>query len=152
MIFQMVATEESLTYADSSALVRIYLDEPHSLKVREFLLTQPDFAATELAYVEVRAALAAAQRAGRLNAMGLAAAKQNFEVWWPSVIQIRVDEHLLQRAADLAEYGSLRGYDAVHLAAAERLKLGGVRNLKFLCFDQALNRSAKMLGIACLEF
>jgi uncharacterized protein len=140
-----------MIYADSSALVRVYLDEPHSNEVRALMAGHLAIASTEMAYVEVRAALAAAQRRGRINDEELTSLKAGFEAWWPQVIEIQTDASLLKRAGDLAEYGKLRGYDAIHLAAAERLKLGGIQNLQFLCFDQELVHAAKMLGIACAD-
>ena len=68
--------------------------------------------------METRSALAAARRNGRLAEpayqearAGLLAVLAKFEV-------VEVDEPLVDLAGDLAERHALRGYDAVHLAAA----------------------------------
>jgi uncharacterized protein len=140
-----------MIYADSSALVRIYLDEPKSPEIRAFVKNHTDIACADLTYVEVRAALASAFRRGRITESTLIGFKAGFESWWDKLIHVAIDPVLLKRAGDLAEYGKLHGYDAMHLAAAERLKLGGIHNLQFLCFDQELVRAAKMLGIACAD-
>ena len=57
------------------------------------------------------------------------------------------DEALVERAGELAEGFALRGCDAVHLAAAERLfrALGPV--LMMWTFDVALARASRLLGM-----
>lgn len=138
-----------MVYIDSSAFVRLYLEEALSTQVRAYVAQLESMSCVSLGFVEVRAALAAAKRANRIDEQQHSVFKQQFHSLWKQCDRLNVDDLLLARAADLAEYGKLRGFDAMHLAAAERLKLGGIRNLQFLCFDQALVHAAKMLGIAC---
>ena len=141
-----------MIYLDSSAYVKIYLDEVFSDKVRQVVSESKQIFCAELGFVEVRAALAAAHRLHRIHEDELTLLKDKFTSQWEYCHQIEIDSALIVRAADLAEYGGLRGYDAMHLAAAERLKLGGILDLHFLCFDHHLVRAAKMLGITCTEF
>ncbi len=70
---------------------------------------------------EARAALAAARRASRLSKRGLERAREEFEAIWPQLEVVEVSRELVRRAGDLAELEGLRGYDAVHLAAALRI-------------------------------
>ena len=59
--------------------------------------------------------------------------------------------HMLRRAGDLAERFRLRGYDSVHLAAAESLLIGhGGSFLSFASFDHALNAAASAVGLRLL--
>ncbi len=60
-----------------------------------------------------------------------------------------VDEHTVRRAGDLAERFALRGYDSVHLAAAEAtlIRLGEGVDFRFLAFDRALEEAAAELGM-----
>ncbi|OIQ66702.1 hypothetical protein GALL_517260 [mine drainage metagenome] len=61
------------------------------------------------------------------------------------------DPALLMRATELADGFALRGLDAVHLANAERLRQG-VSTLEFVAFDAALNRAARLPGLALPDF
>ena len=45
-----------------------------------------------------------------------------------------------------------RGYDAVHLAAADRVRLAAGQDLVFLSFDRVLNRAARLLGLHLAGF
>jgi len=51
------------------------------------------------------------------------------------------------RAGDLAEHFRLRAYDAIHLAIAERVFRETRSQVRFACFDAALNRAASTLGL-----
>jgi len=75
-----------------------------------------------------------AHRIGRLDESGLRRSLRDLETVYEQVDRIEIDESLVRRAGALAERQALRGYDAVHLAAAERiaseevvLVAGGVR-------------------------
>jgi len=67
---------------------------------------------------EIAAALAKAARMGALLPGEAEAALETFRVEWPDFIRIQITEALVARAASLAWQYGLRGYDAVHLAAA----------------------------------
>jgi uncharacterized protein len=73
---------------------------------------------SHLIFPEARAALAAASRAGRIDARGLRQAVAGLEAAVASVQLIGVDEALAREAGRLATEHALRGYDAVHLATA----------------------------------
>jgi uncharacterized protein len=72
--------------------------------------------AARLAYPEARAALAAARRAGRIDARGLRRAVADLEDAWSALRIIVIDESLARTAGELAERHALRAYDAVHLS------------------------------------
>jgi predicted nucleic acid-binding protein len=58
---------------------------------------------------------------------------------------------LIKRAGNLADQFGLRGYDSIHLAAAEAISLQIMpQPLVFACFDKHLNESAKLLGMTIL--
>ena len=63
-------------------------------------------------------ALAAAARQRRLSAEQLRRAKTEFAGLWQQVTILEITEDLVDAAGDLAEQERLRGYDAIHLAAA----------------------------------
>ena len=98
-----------------------------------------------LAYVEMRAALAAARRDRRLTPAALSRARRELESAWAATSPIEVDADLVQVAGDLADSERLRGYDALHLAALVRL--GPPDEVAHVaCWDFDLRRAAGSLG------
>jgi predicted nucleic acid-binding protein len=143
---------EATAYFDPSALVKLYLREPHSVAVAELFGSLLRAASHEIAFVEVRAALAAANRGQRLPDAQHAISVSSFgRDWTEGISAVATDTLLLERAAELAEGFALRGYDAVHLASAERVRLG-LPATRFVSFDRNLNRAAKLLGFALPDF
>ena len=108
-----------ITYIDTSVLLKLLVGDEVGLDAAQRLWLESDFVVcAELGYVEARAALAAARRAGRLDADGLSLAKTELKMLWAQVDVVPVTTALVLAAGDLAEAEGLRGYDAVHLAAA----------------------------------
>ena len=107
-----------ITYVDTSTLIKLLIDEVGT-KEAGLIWDEPDvLASSRVGHVEARAALAAARRQGRISAVVLRAAVEGLEVLWSQVSVVEIDEDLMRLAGDLAVAHSLRGYDAVHLAAA----------------------------------
>lgn len=107
-----------ILYVDTSALVPLLVAEPSTAACRRLWLSAAETVSVRLTYVEAAAALARAQRLGRLSAAARRSALKNLHYLWSQVSVIDVDEALMYAAAtSAAEYG-LRGYDAVHCAAA----------------------------------
>jgi uncharacterized protein len=75
-------------------------------------------ASNRILYPEARAALAAAHRAKRVQPRGYAGRKKTLEELWLQMDIIEVTASLGKTAGDLSELHALRGYDAMHLAAA----------------------------------
>ena len=71
-----------------------------------------------LGHVEASAALARTQRAGRLPPRALEAATQLLTDLWPDITVVPADGPRLRAASAVALRHGLRGYDAVHCAAA----------------------------------
>ena len=140
-----------MLYLDSSAWVRLFLKEANYAAVRAYVAKAEDRICYELGYVEVRAALAAAHRAKRIDDAAHEQVKEVFAAEWLKSSVVGTDEVLIQRACGIAEYGGLRGVDAMHLAAAERVRLGGFMDMELLSFDKDLVRAAKLLGIRCVD-
>ena len=97
-----------------------------------------------LAYPEGRAALAAAQRDGRLAGGSYERALEGFEELYEEVVSLGVDEPLARSAGqDAADHG-LRGYDAVHLATALEL---GEEEVVLVTWDTDLAHAAEAAGL-----
>ncbi|MFF2623500.1 type II toxin-antitoxin system VapC family toxin [Oerskovia jenensis] len=110
----------ALVYFDASALVKLCVAEPGS-ELASALWNRADVVTTSrLSDTEVRAALAAGERTGVLDAAERAQALATWERLWPALLLVEVSPEVLDRASVLAGANghSLRGADAVHLASA----------------------------------
>lgn len=107
-----------ITYVDTSSLLKLVIDEEGSDRVGVIWEAADALASAALIMVEGRAALAAAARGARLSAVQHRKAKAEFTALIDGLTTVEVTEALIADAAELAEQEALRGYDAVHLAAA----------------------------------
>ena len=107
-----------ILYLDASALVKRYVTEPGSLEVAE-AINRAEMAGTALvSRAEVAAALAKAARVGTLTQEEALASLRAFRAEWPHAVRVQVTEMVVAQADTLAWEHGLRGYDAIHLAAA----------------------------------
>lgn len=107
-----------ITYVDTSTLIKLLIEEVGTAEAGA-IWDQPDTLATvRIAHVEARAALATAERQRRITASVFRSAVAGLAVLWSQLSVVEIDEDLMQLAGDLATTHGLRGYDAVHLAAA----------------------------------
>lgn len=107
-----------ITYIDTSALLKLLVEEDGSDRAGLIWDTADVLVSVALIVVEGRAALAAAQRGRRLSVSQHRRARDEFAALLDELAIVEVTEDLLMDAANLAEGDGLRGYDAVHLAAA----------------------------------
>jgi predicted nucleic acid-binding protein len=138
-----------ICYFDTSAFVPILIDEPSSSACAELWNTADAVTTTRLLYVETSAALARAHRSGRVSSSKLTAAQNNLDELWPEFDVIELGAELTHRAAELAMKCSLRGYDAVHCAAAEQLADDG--DLVAATGGKALLTACHDLGISTAD-
>ncbi len=108
-----------ITYVDTSIVMKLLIHDEAFTAESERLWVDSTFAlCAEIGFVEARAALAAVRRDRRLTAAALRTANEELELLWEQMTVVVVDTELVRAAADIAEHEGLRGYDAVHLAAA----------------------------------
>ena len=107
-----------IVYFDTSAIIPLIIDEPASPLCERFWNDATQAVSSRLLYVEARAALARAQRLGRLSREDLASSVESLDGIISGVASVEVTGGLVRTAGRLAEEEGLRGYDAVHLAAA----------------------------------
>ena len=107
-----------ITYVDTSSLLKLLIEEDGSDRAALIWDTADSLASASLVVVEGRAALAAAERGERLTRSQHRTAKRELMALVDELTIVEVTEDLVAAAADLAEVEALRGYDAVHLAAA----------------------------------
>ena len=96
-------------YLDSSAIIKLVIEEPESDALFEALEDWPDRVSAALARVEVHRAL---RRTGQPTA-----AHKRAEAVLDALVLIRLDDPVLSRAASFSN-PKVRSLDAIHLAAA----------------------------------
>jgi predicted nucleic acid-binding protein len=133
-----------LVYFDSSAFVKLLVEEEGS-NIAATLWDGCDAAiASRLAYPEVRAALAAAARNHDLHEHEVDTAEKAWDSYWAATRPVELTAAVEQRAGQLARQHGLRGADAVHLASALAI---GDPDLVFAVWDRRLHTGARAAGI-----
>ena len=108
-------------YLDTSALVKLYVEEEGSATVRDAIARAETVATTVIAHVEACAAFARRRREGRLLRGNYRRTIQDLESDWDHYLLLEVTSELVRRAADLTAIYPLRAYAKMHLAAAKIL-------------------------------
>lgn len=134
-----------IAYFDTSAVVPLLVAEAGSARAATLWDGADRAVSIRLVYPEGRAALAHAQRLGRLTVRQLRAAVRELEAKYQELDLVELDDRLARRAGHLAELHGLRGYDAVHLAAADRVR---EPDLVVVAGDRALLAAATTEGMA----
>ena len=137
-----------IAYFDTSAVMPLLITEPGSDRAASLWDGADRVVSVRLVYPEARAALAQAERLGRLTARQLRDAVTEFDALFEQIDLVEVDDILTRRAGELAEARQLRGYDAVHLAAADRVRDPSV---VMIAGDGALLAAAAAEGMAVAE-
>jgi len=134
----------TIVYFDSSAFVKLVIDEDGS-DLAAALWDGCDAAvSSRLAYPEVRAALAAAGRAGRLTVRDQGRAELMWENYWAATRPVELTGSVTAHAGALADQHALRGADAVHLAS---LLVVGSSVTLFAVWDQRLRAGGQAAGL-----
>jgi len=138
-------------FADSSALVKLYADEPGSDALRSLDV----LVVSCLARVEVVAAFWRKHRLGELAEADAVVLSSDFEADFfgtldemPRFVVIDIVADILDRAATFTAVRGLRAYDAVQLASACAARDVDPRCNDFACADGFLRRAAAAEGFA----
>ncbi|MDX1660086.1 MAG: type II toxin-antitoxin system VapC family toxin [Nitriliruptorales bacterium] len=134
-----------IAYFDTSALIPLVLEEPGS-EIAGRLWDEADhLVSVPLIYAEARAAIAQAERTGRITGKQLPGLVADIDSLYAQLDPMDVDDVLVRRAGDLAQEHGLRAYDAVHLAAAGQL---ASPELVLVAGDGPLITAAIEIGLA----
>jgi predicted nucleic acid-binding protein len=108
-----------ILYLDTSALVKLYAEEPGSDEVRNAVQEASAVAVSEVGYVEARSALARKEREGFFSTEEHNVAAGSLSSDFRKVyLTRRVTGGVIALAGELVREHALRAYDAVHLATA----------------------------------
>jgi len=138
-----------ILYVDSSSVVKLYLDEPHADDVVAWVKAADALATSRVTYPETASALARRHARRDISRAHLRLSLHDLERAWDEYLVVDLAERL---AAELAVRHVLRGFDAIHLAAAVTLRDAvGSDGVAFSSFDEALSRAAVAEGLIVLE-
>lgn len=132
-----------ILYLDTSALVKIYVEETKSADVRENAKQADGLATSRIVYAEARAAFARKRREQGLSRADYRSVITDLDQDWDDYFIVDVSESVVPAAGILAENHALRGADAIHLASAVTLSKQVGESIMFLCFDSRLATAAR---------
>ena len=141
-----------ILYLDTSALVKLFVEEVHSGIVRDAAAHSTLIFTHLIAYAEACAAFARFAQ-NRADKTLFASLRRALDRHWTEWEIVAVDDPLVRRAGELAARYGLRGYDSVHLAAVEAVRGASPTHADFHfgVFDTALARAAKLAGFPVLK-
>ena len=132
-------------YCDSSALLKIYVAEPHTEHVQRLVATADTVVTSAIAYVEMRAAMGRLVRERRIDRKSYESQRNRFDEDWAEVMTVRPDARIVRLASELAERFSLRALDSIHLASFQQVLERTDDDVEFSSFDERLVRAARRL-------
>lgn len=138
--------EGVILYLDTSALVKLFLNEEGRDLTISAVAAASESCTSAVACVEARSAFARKLRDRSLDTITHRRIVEALNLRWPAMLRREVTLALASEAGELAQRHLLRGYDAVHLASALDFgrRLGIVT---FLAFGDRLNTAAADAGL-----
>jgi uncharacterized protein len=139
-----------LLFCDTSALIKLLIDEPDSAQIHQVTEHAGLIAACRITWAEAMAAMARRQRDDPTSADEIENARQRLSMLWSSFTIVEVSQKLVEAAGRFADGFALRGYDSVQLAAAHELHITSKQPVTFACYDRRLNQAAQLLQLEVL--
>ena len=138
-----------ILYLDTSSLVKLYVEETHSDLVQNWAGAAEALATSRVAYPEALSAFSRRFHKGDLTDEEMDLACESLRSEWPAFVLLPVDE---RQAGRFVLDHLLRGFDAVHLAAAQDLaQRFPSEDIIFSSFDSALLKAARSEGLSTLH-
>lgn len=136
-----------MIYLDTSALVKQYVQEPYSDDVRKLISREQMVATSTITRAEAAATFSKAVRIGSVSLSTAEACHKQLRKDWNNYVRVSITEALIARADDLAWTMNLRGYDAVHLAAALDWQDRVAEPVTLATFDWELWQASNVAGL-----
>ncbi|HUH98322.1 MAG TPA: type II toxin-antitoxin system VapC family toxin [Anaerolineales bacterium] len=136
-----------ILYADTSALVKKYIQEAGSDQVIAFFDTFEVIGTLALTQAEMAAAMSKAGRQGWVEQSAITKAWEVFLSHWPNYMRLPVSAAVVDRAAELAWQHRLRAYDSLHLASTLTWQESAGEAAIIACFDKQLIDAALKEGL-----
>ena len=131
-----------IVYLDTSALIKMYLDETGQELVYESVRSASHIATALITYVEASAAFARLLRERRVSATDYRSLMVQLDASWAGYWIVDLSRAVVRSAADLARRHALRASDAVQLSSALELR-GADADVEFVSFHRHLSTGAR---------
>lgn len=105
-------------YFDTSSIVPMLIREDNEDQCRSIWDDAAQLVTSRITYVEAQAAVAAAERAGRIDGAQARSARTRLDEMWRDLYVVEVSADLMYAAAACARAYGLLGFDAIHCASA----------------------------------
>lgn len=138
-------------YLDTSALVKLYVEEEGSSMIRSAVDQAGLVATSAIAYIEARVAFARRRHEGAVSAGDYRRVIRDLDADWSRYLIVEVTNSLIREGARLVEAHRLRAYDAVHLASAVTVHRRLAELVIFASWDHDLEKVAKREGFELLQ-
>jgi predicted nucleic acid-binding protein len=136
-----------LLFCDTSALIKLLIDEPDSAQIHQASERAGLIAACRITWAEAMAAMARRQRDDPTSADDIETARQRLSMLWSSFTIVEVSQKLVEAAGRFADGFALKGYDSVQLAAAHELHVNTEQKVLFACYDRRLKQAAQLIQL-----
>jgi predicted nucleic acid-binding protein len=138
-----------ILFIDTSALVKLYIEEPGSELMRE-AAREAAIAVSTLTFAELHATFARRKREDLLLASEFVQLHRRLADDWEELLQVPIGTEVLTLIPGLCERYSLRGADAIQLASALLLHQGGLE-ITLACSDRLLFTAAVAEGLSTFD-
>lgn len=134
-------------YVDTSAVLKLWIDEPQAEAVRLSLEDATQIASSALARVEASSMLARLVRERRVSTAHSGLMKAEAEFHFSRIRLLEISGETLALAEQLCALHQLKSLDALHLATALILRAVEPVSWVFMTFDLKLSRAAAAEGL-----
>ena len=144
----------ALYFLDTSALVKLYVQEPGTDQLLHLISDQPEnrFAVLAISVVEVRSAIRRRQRAGDIEASLANAVLESLQRHMESrFLRQAVNDTVIDTALEMIDRYALRAYDAVQLAGCLVIRGAAAEAFTFVCSDHRLLEAARSEQLRVLD-
>lgn len=139
-----------MRYFDASALVKRYVREAGSAKVRR-LISSDVPATSRLSEVEVASALVRRAREGAFSTAERDRALAALERDLPAIVVVELTPEVSAKARTLLQRHPLRASDAIQLASCLYLQEQLGEDLAIVAFDSRLSEAARHEGVSAAD-
>jgi predicted nucleic acid-binding protein len=140
-----------MNYLDSSALVKRFVVEKGSERVRRMIEKEGPIATAKIAYAEIHSGLARKRREGYISTGQHALICRKVELDWRAHVRMDLTDEVLSLARELIQRHPLRGFDAIHLASALILKASLGEQIIFAGADERQLQAAAREQLSTLN-
>lgn len=144
----------ALYFLDTSALVKLYVQEPGTDRLLYLIGDQPEsrFAVLSISVVELRSAIRRRQRAGDIEASVASAVLESAQRHMERrFLRQPVNDAVIDTSLEIIDRYALRAYDAVQLAGCLVICGTAAEPFAFVCSDHRLLEAARSEQLKVLD-